>query len=632
MNDEDTILTMYPAPDVGYSNAIGAIKHNKERDMKRSNPATSKVSPSIKPVNERTRESTAEPEQVDKQEQVDVPDSENGYRLTFSNGAKTSFGFVIGCDPQSDFVLKGIEDIKRISRYHFAFQFDDEYRLIVKDLTSTWGTSVKYGDQDRGLRVGTHWIISGCPFVEQEGMDIVVKVVSSLKFLVKVPIRNIHSPEYREKVDRFRQGMTGTEDLFRKLQIRTSQSTERPSKPLTPHLTYPVICTKDIGKGAFGKVTYHWNAKTGEEYAVKVPTHNKYVKSEWEHEAMIMGRISHPHVVRFLGATYDPQPSLSIEYMWGGSLVSHLAGSEGFSRFETVQVLRQATDALEYLHGLKITHRDISTSNILVYYRNPDSIFIKLADFGLAKEGRLATFCGNKVYLAPEIYENSESGPDSEGYTSAVDIWSTGVVVTELLCGLPDGFLISPNLFNIGEYVREYHHETRDPLPLFLISSMLVVKAKKRASASECHQGALRLPDGDKTPRKLKQSSFKAVTDGSTFRIPVNEGPGRFRGQDGLDGASLDRYIVGVEEFGTVTHEKNRSQVRRLLDKMKNPEHRLFVGSVVNGLGGDFDIKDGTSIISDAAKAISEGETAASQPVQSSPSDPITSPSTAIWN
>ncbi|GAB1312100.1 hypothetical protein MFIFM68171_02310 [Madurella fahalii] len=85
-------------------------------------------------------------------------------------------------------------------------------------------------------------------------------------------------------------------------------------------------------------------------------------------------------------------------------------------------------------------HRDISTGNILVYSRDYDGIFIKFADFGLAKEGeQLTTHCGHRTYLAPEIHRKWCKVPRSAAsYTSAVDIWSAGVVITELLCGLPN--------------------------------------------------------------------------------------------------------------------------------------------------------------------------------------------------
>ena len=94
-----------------------------------------------------------------------------------------------------------------------------------------------------------------------------------------------------------------------------------------------------------------------------------------------------------------------------------------FSDSDSVTILRQVLSALTYLHELEhpVVHRDIKPGNILVHSRQP--LHVKLSDFGLSKEGNiLQTFCGTHNYLAPEVYENGT-------YTSAVDIWSLGVVV-----------------------------------------------------------------------------------------------------------------------------------------------------------------------------------------------------------
>ncbi|KAI5921841.1 kinase-like domain-containing protein [Camillea tinctor] len=286
-------------------------------------------------------------------------------------------------------------------------------------------------------------------------------------------------------------------------------------------------------------------------------------------------------------------------------------------RFETVQVLRQATDALEYLHGLEITHRDISTSNILVCSRGPDSIFIKFAGFGLSKEGQqFTTICGNEIYLAPELSGSWRSSSRLNGYTSDVDIWSAGVVVTELPTLRPPRS--RPSQLRLArEYLRlcqgpSNHQDDRLP-----------------ASVTERHY-AYQIAS---TPRKpgpsVSASAGTRLTAEPTLR--ANEEPGFPRSQNtddspsNLDDASLEKYIrkrsgAPLPE-GTLTRKKNKTQVRRLADKMQDPEHRLFTGSVVDGLGENFDIRDGSSIISDTA----------SQPDPSSPSGPATSPGTAIW-
>ena len=68
--------------------------------------------------------------------------------------------------------------------------------------------------------------------------------------------------------------------------------------------------------------------------------------------------------------------------------------------------------------------------------------FVKIADFGLCKEGmgfgdRTSTFCGTPEFLAPEVLTESS-------YTRAVDWWGLGVLIFEMLVGEVTFSLRSP--------------------------------------------------------------------------------------------------------------------------------------------------------------------------------------------
>ncbi|OAG07807.1 kinase-like protein, partial [Paraphaeosphaeria sporulosa] len=175
-----------------------------------------------------------------------------------------------------------------------------------------------------------------------------------------------------------------------------------------------------IGSGEFGTVYRSVNVSTGVIYAAKKFLRNgKGHRERWDREVALLRNISHDHIVKF--EDYDTErkwPRLIMEYLPLGNLAEHMPITE----WETVTLLCQGLKALDYLHSRKIMHRDLKPENILVQCREPANFCIKIADFGLARDGSfLKTVCGTRLYAAPEIWQNRP-------YTSKVDIWSLGLI------------------------------------------------------------------------------------------------------------------------------------------------------------------------------------------------------------
>lgn len=158
-------------------------------------------------------------------------------------------------------------------------------------------------------------------------------------------------------------------------------------------------------------------------------------RSEVNHtlaERTVLAQINNPFIVPLKFSFQSPEKLyLVLAFVNGGELFHHLQKEGKFdvtrARFYTAELLC----ALECLHGFNVIYRDLKPENILLDYTG----HIALCDFGLCKlnmkeEDKTNTFCGTPEYLAPELLLG-------KGYTKSVDWWTLGVLLYEMLTGLP---------------------------------------------------------------------------------------------------------------------------------------------------------------------------------------------------
>lgn len=98
--------------------------------------------------------------------------------------------------------------------------------------------------------------------------------------------------------------------------------------------------------------------------------------------------------------------------------------------------LNQLVKGMQYVHSMKVIHRDLKLGNLFLTER----MNLKIGDFGLAAQvtfdgERKKTVCGTPNYLAPEVlFENAAIGG---GHSYEVDCWSIGVILYTMLIGRP---------------------------------------------------------------------------------------------------------------------------------------------------------------------------------------------------
>ena len=295
-DDNDNVVAyIYPAVGTpGYAGAVRSIKANAANPgyfpPRRRRPqvleARRRGPPDI--FNRREREPT-----VDEEEEHDDLEYEACIKVTFDHIPKTRIGLRAG---RSDDAELGLESLPTVGFFHFALTFDNNYCLVVRDLRSTFGTTVIYQRTERGRWSNFDWVVGGSDFLR--GISpIIVKVSQFLQFRLIIPQHNIQSKSYRDKVDRFRAGTAEPEHLlgFDHVDLLSRVRTEGPSVAQTPcsKPAKDVTMRKKIGEGSFAVVYRVMNVSTGEQSALKKPKKGSFDAGAWERETLIMDRINH---------------------------------------------------------------------------------------------------------------------------------------------------------------------------------------------------------------------------------------------------------------------------------------------------------------------------------------------------
>ncbi|KZF19488.1 Pkinase-domain-containing protein [Xylona heveae TC161] len=220
---------------------------------------------------------------------------------------------------------------------------------------------------------------------------------------------------------------------------------------------------KLIGKGDVGKVYLVREKKSSRLYAMKVLSKKEMIKRNKIKRALaeqeILATSNHPFIVTLYHSFQsDEHLYLCMEYCMGGEFFRALQTrpgkciSEDDARFYAAEV----TAALEYLHLMGFIYRDLKPENILLH----QSGHIMLSDFDLSKQSepggkptvifgrtgasasslpaidtkscianfRTNSFVGTEEYIAPEVIKGC-------GHTSAVDWWTLGILIYEMLYG-----------------------------------------------------------------------------------------------------------------------------------------------------------------------------------------------------
>ncbi len=206
------------------------------------------------------------------------------------------------------------------------------------------------------------------------------------------------------------------------------------------------VIDRDLGKGGMGQVYVAHHALIRRATAIKVmnsdPTRGGEMLGRFEREVQLSANLTHPNTITVydFGRAADSDTFYyAMEYLEGLDLQRLVDRDGPLPPNRACYILIQACGSLGEAHRAAILHRDIKPSNIFLTERGGLYDFVKVLDFGLAKDlgpvdqelTRAGQVFGTPLYIAPELARGLAS---TEG---SADIYSLGCVAFFMLTGSP---------------------------------------------------------------------------------------------------------------------------------------------------------------------------------------------------
>lgn len=178
-------------------------------------------------------------------------------------------------------------------------------------------------------------------------------------------------------------------------------------------------------------------------------------EARFDAERQALARLSHPNIVQLYeaGTTPDGRPWFAME-LDEGEPISDFCNRHQLTIEQRLKVFQDVCAAVEHAHRRQILHRDIKPSNVLVTLSD-NAPLVKMIDFGVAKgldtpltDTTLlidARTLGTPAYASPESLERDEE------IDTRADVYSLGVLLYQLVCGVRP---IDDEGLTLGDFIR----------------------------------------------------------------------------------------------------------------------------------------------------------------------------------
>ncbi|MDH3354468.1 MAG: serine/threonine protein kinase [Chromatiales bacterium] len=197
---------------------------------------------------------------------------------------------------------------------------------------------------------------------------------------------------------------------------------------------------KELGRGAMGMVYLGVDPRINRTVAIKTMALSaefdedqiEGVKERFYREAETAGRLNHPNIVTVYDVGEEQDLAfIAMDYLKGRELSYYCKPDNLLPVDETLSLIEQIAEALDYAHQQGVVHRDIKPANIM-YDRDND--VIKVTDFGVAcltdaSKTKTGTVLGSPSYMSPEQL----AGKKVDGRS---DLFSLGAMLYQLITGV----------------------------------------------------------------------------------------------------------------------------------------------------------------------------------------------------
>nr|DAD29749.1 TPA_asm: hypothetical protein HUJ06_031217 [Nelumbo nucifera] len=348
---------------------------------------------------------------------------------------------------------------------------------------------------------------------------------------------------------------------------------------------------RELGRGEFG-VTYLCTDKsTGEQFACKSISKKKLRTAidveDVRREVEIMRHLpNHPNIVS-LKDTYEDDNAvhLVMELCEGGELFDRIVARGHYTERAAAAVTRTIVEVVQVCHKHGVMHRDLKPENFL-FANKKETAPLKAIDFGLSmffKPGdRFTEIVGSPYYMAPEVLKRN--------YGPEVDVWSCGVILYILLCGVPP-FWAETEQGVAQAIIRSVLDFTRDPWPKVsdnakdLVKKMLDPDPTQRLTAQQVldHpwiQNAKKAPNvslGETVKARLKQFSVMNKLKKRALKVIAE-----FLSVEEVAGIKEAFEMMDTGNNGKITIEELRDGLQKLGHHIPEPDVQILMDAVSN--------------------------------------------------